>query len=71
MNLDLVAMHHMPNDVISGLAPIQIEGDGNCFPRTMSYLLSKSQAMYTDLRVCIIYEAVQNIDTQLHINRST
>ena len=49
MNLDLVAMHHMPNDVISGLAPIQIEGDGNCFPHTMSYLLSKSQAMYTEL----------------------
>ena len=46
----------MPNDVISGLAPIQTEGDRNCFPRTISYLLSKSQAMYTELRVHIKME---------------
>ena len=61
-------MHHMPNDVISGLAPILIEGDGNCFPCTISYLLSKSQAMYTKLRVHIIYEAVQNIEKYVDHN---
>ena len=58
-------MHYMPPDMPSGLAPMQIEGDGNCFPRTISYLLSKSQAMYTEIRVRIIYEAVQNIDKYL------
>ena len=68
INWDLVAMHHMPNDVISGLAPIQKEGDGNCFPHTISYLLSKSQAMYTELRVRIIYEAVQNIEKYVDHN---
>ena len=61
-------MHHMPNDVISGLAPIQIEGDWNCFHHTVSYLLCKSQAMYTELRVCIIYEAVQNIEKYIDHN---
>ena len=43
----------MPNDVISGLAPL---------------LLSKSQAMYTELRVRIIYEAVQNIEKYVDHN---
>ena len=50
----------------SGLAPMQIEGDGNCFPCTISYLLSKSQAMFTEIRVHIIYEAVQNIEKYLN-----
>ena len=61
INLDLVAMHYMPTDMPSGLALIQTEGGGNCFPHTISYLLSKSQVMYTEIRVHIIYEAVQNI----------
>ena len=51
--------------MLSGLAPIQIEGDGNCFPCTVSYLLSKSQAMFTEIRVCIMYQAVQNIEKYL------
>ena len=58
-------MHYMPTDVPSGLAPMQIKGDGNCFPHTISYLLSKSQAMYIEIRVHIIYEAVQNIEKYL------
>ena len=28
INLDLVAMHYMPTDMSSALAPVQIEGDG-------------------------------------------
>ena len=62
INLDLVVMYYMPTDMPSGLAPMQIEGDWNCFPCTISYLLSKSQAMYIEIRVHIIYEAVQNIE---------
>ena len=65
VNLDLVAMHYMPTDMPSALAPVQIEGDGNCLPQTISYLLSKSQEMYTEIRVCIVYEAVRNIDKYL------
>ena len=55
VNLDLVAMHYMPTDMPSALAPVQIEGDGNCLPQTISYLLSKSQEMYTEIRVRIVY----------------
>ena len=58
-------MHYMPTDMPSGLAPMQTEGDGNCFPCTISYLLSKSQALYTEIRVRIIYKAVQKIDKYL------
>ena len=45
-NLDLVTMHHMPDDMPPALAPIQIVGDGNCFPRTISYLLFKTGQVY-------------------------
>ena len=41
MNLDLVAMHYMPPDMASGLAPVEIEADGNCFPCTVSYTRSR------------------------------
>ena len=68
MNVDLVVMHYMPPDMVPGLAPVQIEGDGNCFPHTISYLLHKSQDMYTEMRVYIMYEAVQNIDKYLDHN---
>ena len=64
-NLDLVAMHHMPNDMPSCLAPLQTASDGNCFPRTISYLLFKTQARYTEIRVCLIYKAVVNIEHYL------
>ena len=36
VNLDLVAMHYMPTDMPSALAPVQIEGDGNCLPRQLA-----------------------------------
>ena len=49
MNLDLVAMHYMPSDMAPGLTTVQMEGDGNCFPHTVSYLLYKSQEMYTEM----------------------
>ena len=67
-NLDLVAMHHMPNDMPLGLAPLQTAGDGNCFPRTISYLLFKIQARYTEIQVCLVYEAVRNMAHYLDEN---
>ena len=69
-NLDLVALHHIPNDAPRNVGPIQIEGDGNCFPRTISYILYKSQNHYME----IIYEAVQNYDKYLdefYVSRGT
>ena len=38
-NLNMVALHHIPHDAPHRVAPISVEGDGNCFPRTDSYLL--------------------------------
>ena len=40
-NLDMVVLHHIPPDAPERIAPISAEGDGNCFPRTISYLLYK------------------------------
>ena len=66
--LDLVALHHIPEDTSSGFAPVQIEGDGNCLTCTISYLLSKTEDMHTEIRVCIIYEAVLNMGSYLDDN---
>ena len=60
-NLDFVALHHLPNDAPDGFAPISIEGDGNCFPRTVGYILQKDQARHKEIHVRIVYEAVQNM----------
>ena len=68
LNLDLVAMYYMPPNMPAGLAPVNIEGDGNCFPCTISYLLSKLQQLYTQMRVHVIYEAVRNMDKYLDHN---
>ena len=40
-HLDLVALHHLPNNAPRNVGPIEIEGDGNCLPRTISYILFK------------------------------
>ena len=66
--LDMVALHHMPNDMPAGLAPLQIEGDGNCFPHTISYLFFKTESRYTEIWVHIIYEAVLNVAMYLDDN---
>ena len=63
-----MAMHHMPYDMPSCLDPLQTDSDGNCFPRTISYLLFKTQARYTEIRVHLIYEAVRNIEHYLDEN---
>ena len=68
LNLDLVAMHYMPPNMPAGLAPVNIEGNGNCLLHTIRYLLSKSQQLYTEMRVHIIYEAVRNMDKYLDHN---
>ena len=64
-NLDTVALHHIPNDAPQRVAPISIEGDGNCFPRTISYILYKSETKYSEICDHIVYEAVINMDSYL------
>ena len=64
-NLDFVALHHLPNDAPDGFAPISMEGDGNCFPRTVSYILQKNQAHHKEIRTRILYEAIHNMDKYL------
>ena len=66
--LDLVALHHLPDDTDPGFAPVQIEADGNCFSRTISYFLSKTEKNYMEIRVRIIYEAVLNMGQYLDDN---
>ena len=58
----------MPNDMPPGLAPLQVEGDGNCFPCTISYMLFKSEHHHTEIHVRIIYEAVLNMEMYMDHN---
>ena len=58
LKLDLVALHHVPDDAPLGLAPIIVGSDGNCFPRTISYILYRTQEKHVEIRVRIIYEGV-------------
>ena len=60
-NLDFVALHHLPNDAPDRFAPISIEGDENCSPRTVSYILHRDQAHHKEIHVRIVYESVQNM----------
>ena len=66
--LDLVALHHIPDDTLPGFTPVQMEGDRNCFPCTICYLLSKTEDMYTEMRVHIAYETVLNMGYYLDDN---
>ena len=53
--LDMVALHHMLNDMHAGLAFLQVEGNGNCFPRIITYLLFKTENRRMEICVHIIY----------------
>ena len=59
-HLDLVSLHYKPHDAPEGHAPCKIVGDGNCFPRALSYICFKNQDSHKEMRVCLVYEAVLN-----------
>ena len=59
-HLDLVALHYLPDDAPDGFVPCSIVGDGNCFPRSLSFLCFRSQEMHIEMRVRLIYESVLN-----------
>ena len=58
--LDFVALHYLPPDAPDSYAPLEIVGDGNCFPRTVSFMLFGTEGRHIEIRVCIVYEAVLN-----------
>ena len=63
--LDFVALHHLPQDAPDSFAPISVDGDGNCLPRSVSYILEKHEDRHKEIRVRIVYEAIQNMDKYL------
>ena len=67
-NLDIVALHHKPPDAPERIAPVSVEGDGNCFLRTISYLSYKTECRYMEICVRIVYEAIQNLQSYLDHN---
>ena len=58
--LDLVALHYIPSDAPEGLAPCKIDTDGNCFPRTLSFICFQSEEMHIEFHVRLLYEAILN-----------
>ena len=58
--LDLVALHYKPSDVPQDFNPCKIGADGNCFPRTLSFICFHNENMHTEMRVRLVYEGVLN-----------
>ena len=56
--LDFVALCYLPHDAPDSYAPITIVGDGNCFPRSVSYALFCTQNCHAEIFTRIIYESV-------------
>lgn len=61
-----IARHHFPRDGPTGYLPVTIGDDGNCFPRTLSYLCFRNQSHHVEMRVRLVYEAV--INKQWYLN---
>ena len=59
-HLDPVALHYIPHDAPQGFAPCKIRGDGNCFPRTLSFICFRNEYMHHEFRVCLLYESILN-----------
>ena len=64
--LNYVALHYLPNDAPDSYAPVSIQGNGNCFPRAISYFLFRTQDRNPEIRTRIIYEAVTNNECYLN-----
>ena len=66
--LDFVALHYLPHYVPDSYTPYQIVGDGNCYPRSVSFLVFGTQDRHIEIHVHLVYEAVQNKDIYLDNN---
>ena len=67
-NLDFVALHYLPKDAPDSYAPYKIVGDGNCFPRSVNYLVFGTQDRHIEIRVWLVYKAVINKELYLDNN---
>ena len=66
--IDFVALHYLPSYALDSYAPSKMIDDGNCFPRTLSYLLFKDQDHHLELCTQIVYEAYLHKDMYLNNN---
>ena len=70
--VDAASLHYRPIDCPSNYTPCSIIGDGNCFPRTLSFLAFHTQECHIEMRVHLVYEAVLNASLYLsnhHLGR--
>ena len=59
-NIDPVALHYVPADAPQGFTPCKIVGNGNCFPRTLSYICFRNEGMDDEFCVRLEYEVLLN-----------
>ena len=59
--LDFVALHYLPSDAPDSYAPVKVIRDGNCFPRSVSFVVFHMQNKHAEIRTCIVYESVVNM----------
>ena len=59
-HIDPIALHYLPNDAPVGFVPCKIEGDGNCFPRTLSFICFRNEFMHAEFCVRLLYESILN-----------
>ena len=52
--LDYVPLHHLPANAPDSFAPIKIHGDGNYFPRCLSYLVYGYENNHVEMRIRIV-----------------
>ena len=50
-NLNYVALHYLPHDAPDSYAPYKIVGNGNCYPRSVSYLVFGTQKRHAEIHV--------------------
>ena len=59
-HIDPVVLHYIPHDATVGFAPYKIEGDGYCFPRTLSSICFRNELMHAEFHVRLLYESILN-----------
>ena len=64
--VDAVSLYYRPTDCPSNYTPCTIVGDGNCFPRSLSFLCFRSEENHVEMRVRLIYEAIVNANIYLN-----
>ena len=64
-SLDYVGLFHMPDDAPAGYGPVKVVGDGNCFPRVLSFLTFRNEHHHAEMRARLVYEAVLCSDKYL------